>query len=103
MILTKPKQITQVNNVTCWAASMESWTGVTRKAAVPQAGLVPIYGDPALGGGLNSKLKALAGDYSLEITTVALNPGFAAPPYSLPSTVRQFTPGVVDELLETRG
>ena len=99
MLLPKPKLVTQVSPVTCWAASLESWTGAVRGIAVEQAGLIPVYGDKTAGGGLSSaSVPLLASDYLLKHKKVALNPDWAAPSYPY-QTVEKFSPHLVDELL----
>ena len=95
MLLPKPKLVTQVNPVTCWAASLESWTGAVRGIAVEQAGLIPVYGDKTTGGGLSpASVPLLASDYLLKHKKVALNPDWAAPSYPY-QTVEKFSPHLV--------
>jgi hypothetical protein len=81
---------------------MESWTGVTAKAATPQAGLIPLYGTLAASGISSSFLLMLARDYRLGIDTAAVNPDQVSNAYPL-QWVQRFTPSYVEDVLSTYG
>ncbi len=84
MILEVPKTVTQASQNTCWAAALESWTGMTATVATPQAGLISVYATLAAGGLTPSSLKTLASDFRLDFDKAFLNTSMALAPDHYP-------------------
>ena len=102
MTLKQPKRIVQKSQNTCWAAALESWTGVTKPAATSQEGLIAVYAKLADGGLSLVGLATLANNYSLIFESAFLSPKAGAAQYPA-QTVARFSALYVDDLLAKYG